>query len=153
KDPRSREAAAAAAEDVPENQRLAPLVVETRRGAEQLQRIREVLARAELTDGLTFAQLVVETTHRLPRDATALAVLPVVSVETAIPLGHLRRRGMAVAVVLVLMDETALEQAYVRLLAEGVRDIRHLASEAELPELCRGHVHRIAAYDFADLGG
>src|SRR5919108_190866 len=84
-----------AAEEVAESERLAPLVVETRRGAEQLQRIREVLARAELTDGLNFAQLVVETAHRLPRDATVLAVLPDVSVESAIALGNLRRQGMA----------------------------------------------------------
>ena len=37
--------------------RLEPLVVETRRGAEQLMRILEMLARAELTDGLTMSQL------------------------------------------------------------------------------------------------
>jgi uncharacterized protein (DUF58 family) len=152
KDPRSRREATRSAEEVLESERLAPLVVETRRGVEQLQRIREVLARAELTDGLTFAQLVVETAHRLPRDATALAVLAVVTVETAIALGNLRRRGMAVAVILVMMDETNLEQAYARLMAEGIRDLRHLSSEAELPELCRNTVHRLAPYDFANLG-
>jgi uncharacterized protein (DUF58 family) len=153
KDPHSRREASRSAEEVGESERLAPLVVETRRGAEQLQRIREVLARAELTDGSSFAQLVIETAHRLPRDATALAVLPAVSVETAIALGNLRRRGMAVAVVLVTMDDTGLEQAYARLTAEGIRDLRHLPSEAELPELCRNHVHRMAPYDFAELGG
>src|SRR5204863_5208463 len=105
REPSSRLAARAAAADVPESRRLEPLVVETRRGAEQLQRIREVLARAELTGGLSFAQLVVETAHRLPRDATALAVLPAVPVETAIALGNLKRRGLAVAVVLVMMDD------------------------------------------------
>jgi uncharacterized protein (DUF58 family) len=152
KDPHSRRQANLTAEDVNESERLAPLVVETRRGAEQLQRIREVLARAELTDGLSFAQLVVETAHRLPRDATALAVLPVVSVESSIALGNLRRRGMAVAVILVTLDEKALEQAYARLIAEGIRDLRHLGSEEELPELCRNTVHRLAPYDFANLG-
>jgi uncharacterized protein (DUF58 family) len=153
KDPRSRRQASQTAEEVSDSERLAPLVVETRRGVEQLQRIREVLARAELTDGLSFAQLVVETAHRLPRDATAVAVLPAVSVETAIALGNLRRRGMAVAVVLVTMEETGLEQAYARLIPEGIRELRHLSSEAELPELCRSHVHRMAPYDFANLGG
>ncbi len=152
-DPRTRRSARAAAADGPEPDRLNPLVVDTRRGAEQLQRVREVLARAERNDGLTFAQLVIETAHRLPRDATALAVLPAVSVETAVTLGNLRRRGMAVAVVLVLMDETALEQAYARLAAEGVRDLRHLGDEAGLPDLCRNTVQRIAPYDFAQLGG
>ena len=37
---------------------------------------------------MTFAQMIVETAHRLPRDATALAVLPEVSVESAIALGN-----------------------------------------------------------------
>ena len=48
-----------------------------RRGAEQLLRILETLARVELTDGLSFAQLVVETASRLPRDATVVALLGV----------------------------------------------------------------------------
>ena len=103
KQPTNREDAAKSAEDVSEKRRLEPLIVETRRGVEQLQRIRETLARVEKSDGLTFAQLTFETAHRLPRDATVLAVLPVVTVETAIALGNLKRRGMAVACVLVLM--------------------------------------------------
>jgi uncharacterized protein (DUF58 family) len=152
-DPTSRKSAQEAASDVPESKRLQPLVVETRRGSEQLQRIRETLARVELTDGLSFAQLIVETAHRLPRDATALAVLPDVSVESAIALGNLRRRGMAVAVVLVQMGDDGLERAYARLIAEGIRDLRHLTDEATLPDLCRNTVNRIAPYDFANLGG
>lgn len=150
--PASRREARQAAADVPASRRLTPLVVETRRGAEQFQRVREVLARAELTDGLTFAELIVETAHRLPRDATALAVLPDVTVETAIALGNLRRRGMAVAVILVMLDDSGLERAYARLLAEGVRDLRHLTNEAMLPDLCRNTVDRLAPYDFANLG-
>jgi uncharacterized protein (DUF58 family) len=128
------------------------LAVETRRGAEQLQHIRETLARVELTDGFTFAQMIVETAHRLPRDATALAVLPDVSVETAIALGNLRRRGMAVACVLVMMNDDGLEKTYARLVAEGIRDLRHLADETMLPDLCRSHVNRLAPYDFANMG-
>jgi uncharacterized protein (DUF58 family) len=152
-DPRTRQAAREAAEDVPESKRLAPLIVPTRRGEMQLQPILETLARAELTDGLTFAHTVMETAHRLPRDATALAVLPIVSVETAIALGNLKRRGLAVAVVLVMMDDSALEQAYARLMAEGIRDVRHLRDEATLPYLCSNQVQRAAYYDFANLGG
>ncbi len=151
-DPRTRQAARTASMSE-ESQRLQPLVVPTRRGAEQLQRIREVLARVELTDGLPFAQLVVETAPRLPRDATVLAVLPDVPVETAISLGNLRRRGLAVAVVLIIVDEAPLELAYARLIAEGIRDIRHLQNEAELPDLCRRQVERSAPYDFATPGG
>jgi uncharacterized protein (DUF58 family) len=147
-DPRTRQAARGSAALKEENERLQPLFVETRRGVEQLQRLRETLARVELTDGLTFAELVTEIIVRLPRDATILAVLPAVSVETAIALGTLRRGGLAVTVVLILLDDAPLEQAYGRLVAEGIRDIRHLKSEEELPELCRRQVDRSSPYTF-----
>ncbi|MHB1422482.1 MAG: DUF58 domain-containing protein [Gemmataceae bacterium] len=147
-DPRTRQAARATAAMREENERLQPLLVETRRGVEQLQRIRETLARVELTDGLNFAELVSESIVRLPRDATILAVLPEVAVETAIALGTLRRAGLAVAVVLILLDDEPLERAYGRLVAEGIRDIRHLKSEEELPELCRRQVDRSSPYSF-----
>jgi uncharacterized protein (DUF58 family) len=152
-DPRSRRAARASANTTGEAKRIEPLVVETRRGAEQLQRIRETLARVELSDGLTLAGLISEAAHRLARDATVLAVLPDVPVETAIALGNLRRRGLAVAVVLVIMDDNALERAYARLVAEGIRDLRHLRDEASLPDLCRQQVHRATPYDFVNLAG
>jgi uncharacterized protein (DUF58 family) len=119
------------------SERLQPLIVETRRGVEQLQRIRETLARVELTDGMPFARLVVETASRLPRDATVLAVLPDVPVESALALGNLRRRGLAITVVLVACDGDRLEKGHGRLLAEGIRDVRHLRDEAMLPGLCR----------------
>jgi uncharacterized protein (DUF58 family) len=151
-DPRSRhQAREAAMRD--DSTRLQPQLVETRRGVEQLQRIRDLLARVELTDGLTFADLVTETTPRLPRDATVLAVLPEVSVATAIVLGELHRRGFAVTVVLVMLDERQLEQAYARLHSERIRDLRHLKDEAELADLCNQQVHRATPYDFAGLGG
>jgi uncharacterized protein (DUF58 family) len=151
-DPRNRQAARTAAAEAEKSTRLRPLIVETRRGVEQLQRIRETLARAELTDGTDFAGLVFETTSRLPRDATVLAVLPDVTVEAAIALSNLRRRGYAVTVVLVMMDDTALEKAYGRLVAEGIRDMRHLPNEDALPEVCRNQVARSTPYDFVNLG-
>ena len=99
--------------------------------------------------GLTFAQLVSETTSRLPRDATLVAVLPDVPEETAIALGGLRRAGRAITVVLIQHEENALETSYGRLIAEGIRDIRHLNSEEEVPELCRKQVDRSAPYSLA----
>ncbi len=145
-DPRTRQGARRSAALSEKNERLQPLLVETRRGVEQLQRIRETLARVELTDGLTFAELVTESIVRLPRDATVLAVLSTVSVETAICLGTLSRGGMAVTAVLILLDDATLEQAYGRLVSEGIRDIRHLKNEEELPELCRRQVDRSSPY-------
>jgi hypothetical protein len=99
-----------------------------------------------LTDGLTFAELVLETASRLPRDATAVALLPAVPIETALALGNLWRRGFAIAAVLLLIDEDHLEQAYGRLLAEGIRDVRHLTNEAGLPGLCSQQVRHASPY-------
>jgi uncharacterized protein (DUF58 family) len=121
-------------------ERLNPIVVETRRGVEQLHRIRETLARIELTDGITFTGLVLETAGRLPRDATVVAVLGEVSVETAVSLGNLRRQGFAITAILISMEANALEKGHGRLLAEGIRDVRHLPREQGLPTLCQQQV-------------
>lgn len=129
-----------------ENKRLEPLVVETRRGIEQFQRIRETLARIELTDGLTGAELLIESANRIPRDATVVAILAEVSLETAIALASLKRQGFAVSAVLVLPEEGKLEESYGRLLAEGINDIRILKSEEEVPDLCRKQSQRATPY-------
>lgn len=131
------------------SERLQPLVVPTRRGVEQLQRIRETLARIELTDGLTLPELVVEAASRLPRDATVVALLADVPVATSLALGNLRRRGFAVTAVLLMLSDEQLEKAYGRLLAEGIRDVRHLKDEAGLPQLCRQQAQHPAPYDMA----
>jgi uncharacterized protein (DUF58 family) len=122
--------------------RLQPVEVETRRGAEQLMRILETLARVEFTDGLTFSQLVTETASRLPRDATVVAVLPDVPDETAIALGNLRRRGFAVTAVLIMFDdEHHYPECAARLLAEGI-ETRRVNDEASLATLCGEQVVR-----------
>ena len=128
----SREAARASGAMREESDRLRPVVVETRRGIEQFQRIREALARLELSDGLPFPRLVLEMTPRMPRDATVIALLPVVPVESSAALGGLRRQGFAVTAILVGLDEEERTKAHGRLLAEGVRDVRTLNSEDEL---------------------
>ena len=140
-DIRSRQAARRAAEMIDESDRLEPVVVETRRGVEQLMRILETLARVELTDGLTFGQLVTETASRLPRDATVLAILPSVTEETAITLGNLRRHGFAVSVVLNVYGVNDFEQAAGRLLAEGI-EARHLDDRTSIGTVCRDYVLR-----------
>jgi uncharacterized protein (DUF58 family) len=144
-DYRTRQAARQKAAETSGSERLQPIMVETRRGPEQLQRIREALARAELSDGLSFAGLIVETASRLPRDATVLAVLADVPVETALALGTLRRHGFAVTVVLIMMDVRDLERGYGRLVAEGIRDVRHLRDEAGLPSLCQQQLLGVGA--------
>lgn len=135
-DYRTRQAARAGAEMSERSERLQPLAVETRRGPEQLMRILETLARVELTDGLDFGSLVVESADRMPLDATIIAVLGNVSPETALALGGLRRRGYAVSAILVLLEGNDLETAWGRLIAEGV-DVHRCWDEASLAALCR----------------
>src|SRR5579872_2230930 len=118
-----------------ENDRLRPMIVETRRGFDQFQKIREALARLEFTDAFSFPQLALEMAARIPRDATVIAVLPRATVETAIALGTLRRQGFAVTAILIGLDETEKLESHGRLLAETVRDIRYINNEEELGQL------------------
>ncbi|HTN01816.1 MAG TPA: DUF58 domain-containing protein [Planctomycetaceae bacterium] len=118
-----------------QNDRLRPVVVETRRGADQLQRILETLARVELTDGLTFPQFTQEVASRMPRDATVVAILSEVPPETAIALGNLRRSGFAVTAVLTLPNDDRTNEGAGRLMAEGV-SIRSIGNEVEISSLC-----------------
>ncbi|GEM_PF-80865 len=139
-DPRTRQAARQSGAMHDKSERLDPIIVPTRRGVEQLHRIRETLGRVELTDGIPFTGLVLETSGRLPRDATVVAILGAVSVETAVSLGNLRRQGFAITAILIALDANALEKAHGRLLAEGIRDVRHLLREDGLPTLCQQQV-------------
>jgi uncharacterized protein (DUF58 family) len=118
-----------------ESDRIRPVTVDTRRGIDQFQKIREALARLELSDGLSFARLVLEMAPRMPRDATLLAILPQVPVDSAVALGTLRRQGFAITAILIGLDEPAKLEAHGRLLAETIRDIRYVNSEAELMNL------------------
>ena len=52
------------------------------------------LARAELTDGLSLAQLLAEPSCRLRHDATVVVILSQVNEETAIALGSLAAAAM-----------------------------------------------------------
>jgi len=135
-DIRTRDAARQAAAMLESSERLRPIVVETRRGADQLMRIFETLARIEMTDGLDLAQLIGETESRLPRDATVLAILPRVSERDAISLATLRRSGYAVTVILNVYDEFDFAEASGPLLAAGIAT-RHLRDEAAVVAVCR----------------
>ncbi len=136
-DHRSRREAVAAASVHERSDRLRPLMIETRRGPEQLVRILETLARVELTDGLPLPALIEETASRMPRDATVIAILPGSSQESAIALGNLKRRGFAVTAILNLYETYDFADAAAPYLAERI-EVRHLRDEASVAEICRG---------------
>ncbi len=122
---------------LPRETRLRPVYIPAQRQFDQWVQVREALARLELNRGLDFAAFVVELAPRLPRDATVIAVLPWVPVETAVALGMLRRLGFAVSVVLVAIPDEQLPEADGRLRAEGIRDVRHIQTEEEVASLGR----------------
>jgi len=138
-DPRSRKAAFRSREMLAASDRLRPQIVPTGRGADQLMRILETLARVEQTDGLSFAGLVLETASRLPRDATVLAILPSATAETAVALGNLRRQGFAVEAIVTAYYEHDFEKAAGNLLAEGVPP-RQLRDRDGIATMCRDYV-------------
>jgi len=131
----NRQFARSAAAMLDDTDRLRPQVVPTRRGNLQLREILETLARAEKTAGLTFAQLVRETTSRLPASASVIAILTAVTPATAITLGNLRRRGFAVTAILNTYDPSEFAAMSGLLLAQRV-PTRQLLEEASIPTLC-----------------
>jgi uncharacterized protein (DUF58 family) len=140
-DLRTRDAARRSGAMLSESDRLAPLVVPTQRGPEQFMRILETLARLELTDGLTLAQLIGETSSRMPRDATVIVLLEQVSDQAAIALGNLRRQGYAVTAFVNLYDEFEYAEAAGKLMAERI-EVRQLLNRESVSTMCRRYVLR-----------
>ena len=138
---RSRDTARQAAEMQTRSDRLRPLIVETRRGPEQFRSILETLARMELTDGLPLPALIEEAASRMPRDATVVAILPRGDEVSAIALANLRRRGLAVTVVLNFHDDYEYSVAAGYFQSEGI-ETRHLRDEASIVEICRQYALR-----------
>ncbi len=140
-DARSRSEAQRSASMLPRSERLQPVVVPTDRGPEPLLQIFETLARIELTDGFSLAELVHETASRLPHDATVVALLSSVNEQSAVALGNLRRRGFAVTAIVNVYHLHEFEKAAGMLLGEGV-EARHLADEAAVATVCQRYALR-----------
>ena len=135
-DIRSRTAARSAGTMDDTSDRLRPIRVATNRGPEQIRRIMETLARTELTDGLTFSELVLESISRLPRDASVIAILPRVDTEAAVTLGMLRRRGFAVTAIINVHEQHDFAAASGPLLAQGI-ETHQLRDEQAIVSVCR----------------
>lgn len=120
---------------------LQPMIVTTRRGPEQLQLLREMMARLELNEGLELPDLIDEAESHMPRDATIIAILAQVIPATAIALGTLKQRGYAVEVILITMERDAHE-ASLQLLASENLESRHLIDETSIAEVCRRQTMR-----------
>jgi uncharacterized protein (DUF58 family) len=119
--------------------RLQPVIVPSSRDHAAWIILLETLARLEKTDGLTFAQLIQETTSRLPRSATIVAVLTEVTPQTAIALGNLHRRGYAVTAILNVYDPQVFAERSAPLLAQHIQT-RQLIDEKAIPSLLSNYM-------------
>jgi uncharacterized protein (DUF58 family) len=138
-DPRSRREARHAAAMSDQSDRLRPVIVETDRGPEQFGRILDTLTRLEQTDGLHMPALIYETAARLPRNATVLAILTAVPVDTAMALGGLRRRGFAVTALVSAYYDHEFEAVAGPLAAQGIY-ARHLKDRESVAAVCENYV-------------
>ena len=134
-DERTREQAQGAASMSPASDRMRPLVVPTRKGPHQHLKILQTLARLELTDSLSFPQLVIETSNRFPRDATIVAILSKITLENAIALGALKRQGFSVMAIVNQHSEETFAQTTGPLLGQGI-SVAHLKDETSIRIIC-----------------
>lgn len=141
---RSRASARRVLQSKTENDHFEPVVVPTRRGPEQLDLVREQLARLEWSPGPTFAEAVDRGSSRLPRDASVVAILGDVTEETAQALHNLAKRGFAVTAVVVLFGgadpDWATPPDWVGLLMGAGIDLRMVSNEEGVAEICRQQV-------------
>ena len=136
RDWRTRDSARASVSMAAESDRRRPLVLPPLPGPERFREILETLARVELSDGLEFAAFLGEVESRLPRDATAIAILARVPESAAIALAGLKRRGFAVAVLVNVYDEHEYAVAAGPLIAAGI-DTRQLRGPDDIRAICR----------------
>ena len=135
-DDRTRDAARASAKRMKsENDRLRPVVVPTRKNPEQGIRILRALARLEMTKGMRLPRLLVEAGSQIPRDATVIAIVSEMKMETAIALGSLKQQGYSVVAVVNTFSEDRFMQTTAPLLAEGI-GIMHLKDESSIRTIC-----------------
>lgn len=117
------------------SERMRPVVVPNRKGPMQQLQIQRSLARLELTDALTFPQLVTETHNRLSRGATVVAILSRINLENAIALQGLQKQGFRVMAIVNQFSDEVFAQTSAALLDQGI-SVAQLRDENSIPGIC-----------------
>ena len=138
-DARTRDEARSRAQSSVRQDQIKPVVIPTRKSAEQMIHIRRGLARLELSNRLTFSQLIAESQEDMPRDATIIAILSEVDMERAVALGALRRQGYAITAIINTYEPAAFVRISGPLLNEGI-ETRHLVDESSVASICRRQI-------------
>jgi len=135
-DHRVRDEARSSAAMSPENERLRPVIMAPERGPTHFKQMVRTLARMEITDGLTFAELLVECESQLSGETTLLVILQECNAESMGALLDMQRRGRAVAVVINTHDINDYSRIAGPLIAAKIQTF-HLASEDSIADVCR----------------
>jgi len=115
--------------------RLRPVEVPARKGGANLLEMMETLARLELGQGLSLAQMLAAEYVRLPRDAALIIIVPQVPAELVEMIARLKATGFVVSVFVILNREEFI-RAQARLSYEGV-NVFHIQQERDLDVLAR----------------
>ncbi len=140
-DHRVRGAAAAAASMREESDRLRPVILTPARGPVQFTEVHRTLARLERTNGLTFAEFLIECESQLSAETTMLVIVQETPPETIASLVSLSRRGRAVAVIINTHDINDYGASAGPLIADRIPTF-HLSSTDAIAEVCRQTLHR-----------
>ncbi|OYP28844.1 DUF58 domain-containing protein [Rhodopirellula sp. MGV] len=138
-DHRIREQAQRSAQRTNKNDRLRPVIVDVGRGPLQFQKLRTQLARLERSDGMSFAQLLIEAESRISSETTLIAIFQKATPETIATLVGFARRGKAVAAVINTIDFNEFGQAAGPLIAANIPTMQ-LADENSIRDVCRASV-------------
>jgi len=130
-DSRTRDDARQSASMHGSSQRLQPIIVPTRRRTDQFIRLRETLARIELTDGIPLTELLLESADQMPRDASVIVITPTVDDQVSISLGNLKRQGYPVTVLINTYEAIDFADASGPLFAQGITAV-HLRDEESI---------------------
>jgi len=106
------------------SKRMAPLIVPTRKGAEQGYVILETLGRADYTDGLTIDAVLSHSMQHLSRDATLLVITSEITDELAVVLSVMRESGFWINT-FIIDNEQGYYRAIERLAARRI-DTYHI---------------------------
>jgi hypothetical protein len=83
-----------------------------------------------------MSQLIEECEGRMPRDATVIAIVPKVTLDTVLTLASLKKRGFAVTAILNLYEDIDFADASIPLIAAGIQTL-HLQDEPAIATICR----------------
>jgi uncharacterized protein (DUF58 family) len=126
-------------EEKPEQ--MQPVVLQSSRGEAHYQTLLEALARLQLNDGFSLAELVHTFSNLLARNTTVVAVVTDVDVETAAALASLKQRGFHVVAVVICFDEPPISDwaeapEWVQLLLVQRIRFHRVENDESIAQLC-----------------